>query len=138
MPKEAHVSTSFRIRTLFVALILLITGFAAAQGGTMRAAMQTNPPTLDVMTTTAFATRQTAFYFFESLVAYDETFNVVPMLADDWTVNDDYTLYTFTLREGVPFHNGDVMVADDVVASFERFIEVSPRTSRFAGVEQIE
>ena len=129
-----------RIRTLLIALILALASIATAQGSsdTLRAAMQTNPPSLDVMTTTAFATRQMAFYFFESLIAYDETFNIVPMLADSWEVNDDNTLYTFHLRENVPFHNGDVMTAEDVVASFERFIEVSPRKSRFAGVEQIE
>lgn len=134
------MSTMFRIRTFAAALLLLVTGFATAQasGGTFRAAMQTNPPTLDVMTSTAFATRQSAFYFFESLVAYDEGFNVVPMLADEWNVSDDNMTYTFALREGVPFHNGDVMNADDVVASFERFIDVSPRASRFAGVERIE
>lgn len=134
------MSTMVRIRTYAAALLMVVAGVAMAQatGGTFRAAMQTNPPTLDVMTSTAFATRQAAFYFFESLVAYDEGFNVVPMLADGWEVSDDYKTYTFTLREGVPFHNGDVMNAGDVVASFERFIEVSPRTSRFRGVERIE
>jgi peptide/nickel transport system substrate-binding protein len=134
------MTTRPRIRTLLAALILLIAGIATAQDSArvLRAAMQTNPPTLDVMTSTAFATRQTAFYFFESLVAYDENFDVVPMLADSWEVNDENTRYTFVLREGVPFHNGDIMTAEDVVASFERFIEVSPRKSRFARVEQIE
>lgn len=133
--------TPFRIRTLLVALILTVTGgLATAQddGGTFRAALQTNPPTLDVMTSTAFATRQAAFYFLESLVAYDETFNVVPMLAEDWDVADDYGRYTFHLRQDVPFHNGDLMTAEDVVASFERFFDVSPRRSRFERVDRVE
>jgi peptide/nickel transport system substrate-binding protein len=133
------MSTSPRIRTLLVAVIVAVASLAIAQESrVLRAAMQTNPPTLDVMTTTAFATRQTAFYFFESLVAYDERFDIVPMLAESWEVNDENTLYTFSLRAGVPFHNGDIMTAQDVVASFERFIDVSPRKSRFARVEQIE
>lgn len=128
------------IRIAIAALVVAATGLATAQqgSGTLRAAMETNPPTLDVMTSTAFATRQTAFYFFESLVAYDESFGIAPMLADSWEANDEATLYTFHLRDGVPFHNGDVMTAEDVVASFERFFEVSPRRSRFGGVEAVE
>ena len=43
-----------------------------------------------------------------------------PDLAVDWTVSDDGTEYTFNLREGVTFHNGDPFTADDVVFTFQR------------------
>ena len=43
-----------------------------------------------------------------------------PDLAADWTVSDDGTEYTFNLREGVTFHNGDPFTADDVVFTFQR------------------
>ncbi len=43
-----------------------------------------------------------------------------PDLAADWRVSDDGTEYTFNLREGVTFHNGDPFTADDVVFTFQR------------------
>jgi peptide/nickel transport system substrate-binding protein len=43
-----------------------------------------------------------------------------PMLAEDWEVSDDGLTYTFTLREGVTFHNGKEMTSEDVQFSFER------------------
>ena len=43
-----------------------------------------------------------------------------PDLAADWSVSDDGTEYTFNLREGVTFHNGDPFTADDVVFTFQR------------------
>ena len=43
-----------------------------------------------------------------------------PDIAEDWTVSDDGTEYTFNLREGVTFHNGDAFTADDVVFTFQR------------------
>lgn len=129
-----------RIPALLLALLLALglPAFAQNQPNVLRAAMQTNPPTLDVMTTTAFATRQTTFYFLESLITYDEEFNIIPMLAESWEISDDRRAYTFHLREGVNFHNGDQMTAEDVTASLERFIQVSPRKARFLNIEEIE
>lgn len=47
-----------------------------------------------------------------------------PMLATDWAVSDDGLVYTFELRQGVTFHNGEPFEADDVVFTFERAKEV--------------
>jgi peptide/nickel transport system substrate-binding protein len=60
---------------------------------------------------------------YEGLVAYEDgasTAEVVPELATDWSLSDDGLTYTFTLREGVTFHDGTEFNADAVVASFER------------------
>ncbi|MBV1758204.1 MAG: ABC transporter substrate-binding protein [Dethiosulfatibacter sp.] len=48
--------------------------------------------------------------------------NLVPGVAESWTYSDDGTEITFKLRQGVKFHNGDTMTADDVVYSFETAI----------------
>ncbi len=58
----------------------------------------------------------------ESLLAYDEeTTNVVPSLAESWESNEDGTEWTFTLRQGVTFHDGTDFNADAVVFNFERW-----------------
>jgi ABC-type transport system substrate-binding protein len=47
---------------------------------------------------------------------------IVPALATEWAVSDDRTVYTFTLREGVQFHDGTAFDANDVLATFNRII----------------
>src|SRR5579864_996207 len=72
-------------------------------GGTIVAAMSTNPPTLDPMLSTTTASRQVAVYIFESLVTYDETYAIIPQLAANWTSESNGLVYTFKLRSGVKF-----------------------------------
>ena len=56
-----------------------------------------------------------------SLCYYDfEKGEIVPELATEWSVSDDGLTWTFKLQEGVKFHNGETLEADDVVATFER------------------
>ncbi len=57
---------------------------------------------------------------FEGLVKFDgDTTNVVPGLAKSWTTSDDGLVWTFTLQEGVKFHDGTDFNADAVVANFD-------------------
>jgi peptide/nickel transport system substrate-binding protein len=56
---------------------------------------------------------------FNGLTWIDDEGNIVPALAESWEVSDDGTEYTFQLREGVTFHNGEAFDAQDVVATFE-------------------
>ena len=58
-------------------------------------------------------------HIYESLVRYDKTFQLQPALATSWELVDG-KFWRFKLREGVKFHNGAEMTADDVVASFKR------------------
>ncbi len=58
----------------------------------------------------------------ESLLGYDrETTNVIPRLAESWESNEDGTVWTFYLRQGVTFHDGTPFNADAVVFNFERW-----------------
>lgn len=99
-----------------------------AAGGELRVAMSAQPPTLDQPTSTAVAARDTSRLIFETLVTTDSKYQVVPMLAESFDVSDDSKDYVFHLREGVKFHNGKEMKADDVVASMERWVEKSSVT----------
>ncbi len=57
---------------------------------------------------------------FDGLVRLDRNHDVVPSLAESWEISDDNLTYTFVLREGVKFHNGEDFSADDVVFTIER------------------
>ena len=59
----------------------------------------------------------------EGLVAYRNDLSVGPLLAQSWTVSDDGRVYTFTLRDRATFHNGEPVTANDVVWSWERFLD---------------
>jgi peptide/nickel transport system substrate-binding protein len=60
---------------------------------------------------------------------------IVPALATEWTVSDDQTTYTFTLREGVTFHDGMPFDAADVVATFDRIIN-PPDNVAISGIRE--
>lgn len=59
-------------------------------------------------------------------------------LAKEYTVSEDGKIYTFKLHEGVKFHNGDELTAEDVKYSIERIIDSEIRASHFNDVEKIE
>jgi len=75
---------------------------------------------------------------YEGLTYYDEEFVARPHLATDWEASDDLMTWTFYLREGVEFHDGTPMTADDVIASFDRFMEMGSRAWEFERVESWE
>src|SRR5689334_14484733 len=59
----------------------------------------------------------------EYLCLSDKDLSLKPMLAESWSSNNDGTVWTFKLRKGVKFHNGNEMKADDVVTSIERIAD---------------
>ena len=78
---------------------------------------------LDPHKAVAAGTKEIMFNVFEGLVKPDSTGNLIPAVAEHYTVSDDHLTYTFTLREDVQFHNGDTVTADDVVYSIRRCAE---------------
>jgi peptide/nickel transport system substrate-binding protein len=100
----------------------------AESGGTLKVAAQAQPDTLDPTVTTAEATRDPARLVFESLVTFNENYEVTPLLAESYDVSKDGKTITFKLRQGVKFHNGNEMKADDVIASMEKWAENSSLT----------
>ena len=88
------------------------------QGGTMVVAVSADPPSLNPMTSQALATWYVSNQILETLVKYDENFEPQPGLASSWEVNDEGTVYSFTLQEGVTWHDGEPFTADDVIYTF--------------------
>lgn len=63
------------------------------------------------------------FAVYNRLVDVDDDFNVLPELATAWSISEDGLTWTFSLREGVTFHDGSTFDAADVVYTFERLID---------------
>lgn len=89
-------------------------------------------PTLDPQMTSSHQARQIYCNLYDNLVEKNESGEFVGSLADNWTVSDDKLEYTFKLREGVKFHNGEELKASDVKFSFDRGME-SPHVAFFYG-----
>lgn len=75
---------------------------------------------LDPHKTVKAGTREVMFNVFEGLMKPTPSGDLTPAIAEDYTVSEDRMTYTFTLREGVKFHNGDAVTAEDVKYSLER------------------
>jgi peptide/nickel transport system substrate-binding protein len=107
-------------------------------GGIMKQAYSAAPSTLDSMSTMAGATCWADQYIYETLIAFGETYLIEPMLAESWDVSDDGLTYTFYLRKGIKFHNGEEMTSADVIASVDRFLEIGTRAGNFVLLESYE
>ena len=79
-----------------------------------------------------------ASLLFDSLVWRDASGNTIPWLATDWSHSDDGLTWTFTLRDGVLWHDGEPLTADDVVFTFE-YCKEHPGTAWFMSqVQEVE
>src|SRR5688572_13275505 len=85
-------------------------------------------------------------HMYDGLVRFnplDGLQTIIPSLATGWEISDDGLTYTFTLREGVTFHDGEPFTADDVVATFSRAINppegiISVMQAFYRSVESVE
>jgi peptide/nickel transport system substrate-binding protein len=82
---------------------------------------------MDVQAPTTAASARFLFTLYESLVGLDENLQPttdpnahIPGLASDWEISDDRLTYTFTIRDGVTFHDGTTLTSADVKYSFDR------------------
>ena len=98
---------------------------------------------LDPHQTVAAGTREVLFNIFEGLVKPNSDGEMIPAVAEKYELYEDGTTYTFTLREGVKFHNGQTVTAEDVVYSINRCAAVpegqeKPLVAAFSAVKSVE
>jgi peptide/nickel transport system substrate-binding protein len=110
------------LRYLAAALLapLLVVGGASAQT-TLKTAMHSDLKIIDPIWTTALITTDHGYLIYDTLFALDEKLEVKPQMVDTWTVSPDKLTWTFTLRDGLAWHDGAPVTADDCVASIKRW-----------------
>ena len=75
----------------------------------------------DPTTTRAYITRNHGYMVYDTLFAMDEKFQVKPQMVDKFDVSKDQLTYTFTLRDGLKFHDGQPVRSADCIASIDRW-----------------
>src|SRR5215470_960731 len=94
----------------------------AANSKTLRFIAQSDLRVLDPIWTTAYITRNHGYMIFDTLFAIDDKFKPHPQMVDTWEVSSDKLRYSFTLRDGLKFHDGQPVRGVDCVASLRRWM----------------
>lgn len=138
-----------RFKNLLVsALVLMLTvalcgcgGDKAGDGETITVGIpQDIEDSLDPHLAMAAGTREVLFNIFEGLVKPNSNGDLVPAVASEYTVDDEGKTYTFTLRDGITFHNGDPVTVEDIIASIERCADTGsgdPLVAAFSNIESV-
>jgi peptide/nickel transport system substrate-binding protein len=94
----------------------------AADTKTLRFIAQSDLRVLDPIWTTAYITRNHGYMVFDTLFALDSKFKPHPQMVSDYSISPDKKLYSFTLRDGLKFHDGQPVRGADCVASLKRWM----------------
>lgn len=130
---------------IMLLLLLVVLGGAFASGSketkSLNFALSGNPDTLDPQATSGTLTFQVDKSIYDTLTEPDEKGVIVPALAKSWDVSKNSLVWTFHLRKGVKFHNGDILTSADVKATFERITDEktgSPNKKAFDVITSIK
>jgi peptide/nickel transport system substrate-binding protein len=118
--RSSSAVISLALAVVFLGLCDLRLNSAFAGGKTIRAVMHSALRVTDPILTTAYITRNHGYMIYDTLLGTDEKFVVRPQMAE-WTLSPDNLTYTFTLRDGLKWHDGQPVTAADCVASIRRW-----------------
>lgn len=110
------------------------------EGGSIRVGISQDLDSLDPHKAVAAGTKEVLFNIYEGLVKPDKDGDLVEAVASSYSVSDDAKVYTFTLRDGVKFHNGNAVTAEDVKYSIDRCADTSngePLVSAYSIIESV-
>jgi len=128
------------ISLVFIITMLVPSVLAESRGGTLIIGVDQEVVGLDPHIVTAFSSFRRIDLLYNRLVKLDYNLNIIPDLADSWEIPDSLT-YIFHLKNGVKFHNGRELTADDIKFSLERVLDSktgSPGRSYIAPISNIE
>ena len=106
---------------LAAVVAVLAAGSSSAFAQTLRVVMHSDVKVLDPIWSGAYITRNHGYMLYDTLFAMDEKFQVQPQMVDSFTTSDDGLTWTFKLRDGLEWHDGQPVTAEDCVASLKRW-----------------
>lgn len=129
-------------RRLLIGSSLAATAVGSAQAAprVLRIGISTSLSGLDPLLTTTGDEYIFDNVAFNGLTRMTEALAIEPDLAESWSFTPDLKRWTFKLRTGVKFHNGETMVADDVVALFRRMLDpatAAPARSQYDMIDTV-
>ncbi|HEU0148180.1 MAG TPA: ABC transporter substrate-binding protein [Bradyrhizobium sp.] len=137
-PRRTRLALASWLVVSALALSAAWTSPAVAAGKTITAVMHSDLRVIDPIFTPAYITRDHGYMVYDTLLATDANFKIQPQMAD-WAISDDKLTYTFTLRDGLKWHDGTPVTAEDCVASLKRWGKVDTLGSKLmeftAGIE---
>ncbi len=108
-------------------------------GGSVVYGMTQDLASLDPHVDTDAGTRDVVFNLYEGLVKPTSDGGFIPAVASDYIISDDAKTYTFTLRDGITFHDGTPVTIEDVKYSIDRYAEIQGESSAFSSlVDSVE
>ena len=98
-----------------------VTRTAQAADKILKFVQNGNMPVLDPIWTTAYVTRTHGYFIYDTLFSMDANNEVKPQMVDKYDVSADKTLWTFTLRDGLEWHDGTPVTSEDCIPSIKRW-----------------
>ena len=106
---------------LLGAAVAMLLSFGAEAQTILKVVMHSDVKIIDPIWTTAYIVRNHGYMIYDTLFAVNDKLEVKPQMVDTWKVSDDKLIYTFTLRDGLKFHDGATVTSEDCIASIKRW-----------------
>jgi peptide/nickel transport system substrate-binding protein len=94
---------------------------AGASAQTLKVVMHSDLKIIDPIWTTAYIVRNHGYLIYDTLFSMDDKLDVKPQMVDTWNLSADKLTYTFTLRDGLEWHDGKPVTTADVISSIKRW-----------------
>ena len=122
------------LATIAVAVVTACLSVAASAETVLKVATSADVKVLDPIWSGAYVTRNYGYMVYDTLFAADDKFQVRPQMVDSWTTSPDGLTWTFKLRDGLEWHDGQPVTAEDCVASLKRWSARDSMGQRIAAI----
>ena len=112
---------NFWRKSLLAAAVLAASVGSASAQKTLKVVMHSDLKIVDPIWTTAYITRNHGYMIYDTLFAMDEKGEIKPQMVEKYDDSEDKKTFTMTLRDGLVWHDGKPVTAEDCIASIKRW-----------------